>query len=269
MIVDFHTHVFPDKIAKSTIEYLADLGQIPPFSDGTINGLLEKMEDAGVDISIVLPVMTNPKQFDTVNSFAAEINKEFADKKRRLISFAGIHPDCEAIEEKMEFIRKSGFIGVKIHPDYQHTYIDDDRYVRIIKAAKDNDLVLITHAGVDAGYRNCPVRCTPDRVINLIRQIPYGKFVLAHFGAHKMDDQVIEKLCGEDLYFDTSYVLRFITKEHFNKVVSLHGEDKILFGSDSPWSPINVDVEIINSFVENENTRKKIFSENAIKLLGI
>ena len=40
MIIDFHTHVFPDKIAKRT---LTALGQSPrdvmPYTDGTVNGI--------------------------------------------------------------------------------------------------------------------------------------------------------------------------------------------------------------------------------------
>lgn len=269
MIIDFHTHIFPDQIAESTIKHLTFLGDIPPFSDGTVNGLLEKMEIAGVDVSVVLPVITKPKQFDSVNRFAAEVNQEFKDKKRRLISFAGIHPDCEDIPGKMEFIRKSGFLGVKVHPDYQQTYFDDEKYVEIVRCAKENDLIVITHAGVDAGYRNCSVRCTPDRVVNLLDKVEHSKLVLAHMGGHLMYQDVMDKLCGRDIYLDTSYVLRTIGEENFKKILSLHGEDKILFASDSPWSPIHVDVELIKSFVPNEQTQKKIFSENAIKLLGL
>ena len=40
MIIDFHTHMFPDKIAKGTIEFLQNICQIRPFTDGTYHGLL-------------------------------------------------------------------------------------------------------------------------------------------------------------------------------------------------------------------------------------
>ena len=130
MIIDFHTHVFPDKIAKRTIDLLSEKGSMTPYSDGTVDGLIAEMEKAGVDVSVTLPVMTSPTQFDSINRYAAEINEIFCDKERRLISFAGIHPLCEDIDEKMCFIKKSGFLGVKIHPDYQGTYIDDEGYVK-------------------------------------------------------------------------------------------------------------------------------------------
>ena len=35
MIIDFHTHMFPDKIADKTITFLAEVCQMPPQTDGT------------------------------------------------------------------------------------------------------------------------------------------------------------------------------------------------------------------------------------------
>ncbi|MBE6578091.1 MAG: metal-dependent hydrolase [Ruminococcaceae bacterium] len=268
MIIDFHTHIFPDKIAGKTIELLSEKGGIPPFSNGTVNGLIDKMEKADTDISITLPVLTSPSQFDSVNRFASGVNSAFSDKKRRLISFAGIHPACEDIEAKMAFIKENGFLGVKIHPDYQVTFIDDDGYVRIMQCAKEYDLIVVTHAGVDGAYRDT-VHCPPERTLNLLRKVPHSKLVLAHMGANEMFDEVLQKLCGEDIYLDTAYVLRFIGKDTFKKILEKHGEDRILFATDSPWSDIGGDVDIIKSFDLGSQTEQKIFCENAKKLLGI
>ncbi|MBR2874558.1 MAG: metal-dependent hydrolase, partial [Clostridia bacterium] len=95
MIIDFHTHVFPEKIAKSTISTLSQSAQIPAHYNGTKDGLLRSMEISGVDISVVLPVMTSPKQFESVNKFAKELNDEFEKTGKGLLSFGGIHPKCE------------------------------------------------------------------------------------------------------------------------------------------------------------------------------
>lgn len=269
MIIDFHAHIFPDKIAVKTIEYLAQKAQIPPFSDGTVDGLLTKMEEGNTDISVTLPVLTNPAQFDSVNRFASEINSAFVNKKRRLISFAGIHPKCEDIDGKMAWIKESGFLGVKLHPDYQDTFINDEGYIRILECAKDLDLIVVTHSGVDGGYRGLPVKCTPELAKQVIDKVHHSKFVLAHYGANEMFDQVFDLLCGEDVYFDTAYILRFVGEETFKKILVTHGEDRILFATDSPWSDIKGDVEIIKSFSLDKKTEEKIFSENAKKLLGI
>jgi predicted TIM-barrel fold metal-dependent hydrolase len=227
------------------------------------------MREAGVALSVTLPVLTSPAQFESVTRFAAELNRLYEKKSPRLLSFGGIHPDCEDIEGKMAYLRDNGFKGVKIHPDYQGVYIDDERYIRIVAAAKKEDLIVVTHAGVDTGFRGCPVRCTPDRALNLIRSVPYRNLVFAHLGGCEMQDEVLETLAGEDVYLDTAYVLRFTDKEYMKKLLLRHGEDRILFASDSPWSDIKTDVDILKGFSLGEKTEEKIFCENAKALLGI
>ncbi len=269
MIIDFHTHIFPDKIASKTIEYLIEKGGIPSFSNGSASGLINKMNEAGVDISVALPAMTSPQQFDSINRFAMEINEHYKNECKRIISFAGIHPDCESIEDKMRFIKDSGFIGVKIHPDYQGTYINDEKYVKILECAKEYDLVVVTHAGYDCGFKGEPIKCTPTLVKELIKRVPYSKLVLAHLGANEMTKEVINTLCGLDIYFDTAYVLRFTGENDFKEIIKRHGEDRILFATDSPWSDIKNDIETIKSFGLDKKTENKIFYENAKGLLGL
>ncbi len=268
MIIDFHTHIFPDKIAKQTIDLLSKKGGIPPFSDGSVDGLLRAMDEADTDLSVTLPVLTNPNSFESVNRFAAQVNERFENQSKRLISFGAIHPACEDIDGKMKWLKEHGFLGVKIHPDYQDTFINDDGYVRILECAKEYDLIVVTHAGFDAAYPDT-VHCPPALVRGLIRKVRHSKFVLAHCGGYEMWDEVLELLCGEDVYFDTAYVLRFIGEETFKKFLDRHGEDRILFGTDSPWSDMKRDVAILKSFSLGENTEEKLFERNAKKLLGI
>ena len=35
MIIDFHTHTFPDKMAEKTIAFLSEKGGIKPYREGT------------------------------------------------------------------------------------------------------------------------------------------------------------------------------------------------------------------------------------------
>ena len=269
MIIDFHTHIFPQKIASRTIEVLSEKGGIPPYTDGTQDSLIEKMEIAGTDISINLPVLTTPLQFDSVNKFAKEINECFKDADRKIISFAGIHPLCEQIDKKMKFIKESGFLGVKIHPDYQGAFITDEGYVKIVECAKEYDLIVVTHSGNDIAFRGTPTKCTPALAKDLIQKVHHKKMVFAHMGANELYEQVISTLAGEDVYFDTSFVLKTIEKETFVDILEKHGEDKMLFGSDSPWNDIKYDVEKIKSFALKKQTQDKLFYRNAEKLLGI
>ena len=74
-----------------------------------IDGLLSAMEKATADLSVCLPVMTKPTQFDSLNRFAIEINERFNGQKKGIISFGGIHPLCDNIPEKMKFLKDNGF----------------------------------------------------------------------------------------------------------------------------------------------------------------
>jgi len=75
MVIDFHTHVFPEKIAQKTIDFLAAKSNGKPWTNGTVDELLEHMKSSKVDLSVALPVLTKPSQFESVNDFAYRINE--------------------------------------------------------------------------------------------------------------------------------------------------------------------------------------------------
>lgn len=269
MLIDFHTHIFPDKIAAKTIDALASRSNSVPFTDGTEQGLIKHMENAGADICINLPVLTKPEQFDSVLEFADAINHRYLNAERRIISFAGMHPDCNDIQGKMREIRRRGIKGVKIHPDYQETFIDDERYYKILKAAEDNDLIVVTHSGVDNGYTDKPVRCPPELVAKILSKIDYDKIVLGHYGGHKLWEKVLDLLVDFNVYFDTAFTFYKIDKELFFRILYAHGADKILFATDCPWSDITKDKETFLSYVLDAEIRDKILYKNALKLLNL
>ena len=269
MVVDFHTHVFPDKIAKKTIEYLAEKGGNKPHSDGTVLGLYNALEKGAIDIAVALPVLTRPEQFESVLNFVTTVNEEFSNKDKKIISFGGIHPACDDIKGKLKRVKDAGLKGVKIHPDYQNTFIDDDGYIEILKCAQDLDLIVVTHAGIDCGYRECTIKCPPSLTKKVIDKVNHEKFVLAHLGGSEMVGDVLKYLAGEKVYFDTAYVLKLLKKEDFLSVLDKHGDDRILFASDFPWSSMDGDVEILKYFVEDKDTQDKILYKNALSLLGL
>lgn len=183
MIIDFHTHIFPDTLAVKTIPMLAQRSHTQPHTDGTAAGLLGHMEESGVDVSVVLPVVTAPRQFDSINRFAAQINEQESKKSSgpRLLSFGGIHPDNDNPKALLRQLKEQGFLGIKLHPDYQGVFINDIRNLRILEAAAELDLIVTIHAGVDIGLPE-PVHCPPDKMREVFKQIPYSKIVLAHTG---------------------------------------------------------------------------------------
>lgn len=264
MILDFHTHTFPDKIAKASVERLSKCSGIMPHTDGTAEGLRCSMEESGVDLSVILPVVTRPSQFETVNKVAAEI----CETGGGLLSFGGIHPDCSDVGQKMREIRTLGLKGIKIHPAYQEVYMDDIRYLRILDAAAEQGLIISVHAGVDIGLP-APVYAGVERILHAIRETKPEKLVLAHLGGWKEWDAVEEMIAGENVYLDTAFLEDYISDDQLLRIIRKHGAEKILFGTDCPWSGQKESAERLERLQLTEEEKKLIFSGNAEKLLGL
>lgn len=268
MIIDFHTHAFPEKIAERTVAALGRAAGMTPLTDGTVKGLREKLTVSGVDVGVILPVVTKPEQFASINRFAASINEE----DDGLISFGGIHPNDETPEKHVAEIKALGLRGLKIHPDYQGTYIDDEKYVRIIGKAVELGLITVIHAGVDVGFRDHPVRCTPERAAKLIDLISDGNtefpIVFAHGGGYEMHRDVIKYLAGRKVYIDLSMTHKISAKEEIEELIHMHGAERVLFGTDCPWGDPKETADFVMALDITDEDKELIFHKNAKRILG-
>ena len=262
MIIDFHTHIFPDKIAGRTLDYLSDIFGASPFADGTHTGLCDSMKKAEVDVSVSLPAVTKVSQVESINRFAS------AFTEGAVISFGGIHPECENYKEILKEIKNLGLKGIKLHPDYQDTYFNDIRYKRIISYATELGLIISVHAGQDP---KCPdnIHCTPTMAEEVLNEVEPEKLVLAHMGGNELWSEVEERLVGRNVYFDTGVILDRMPQEQFLRMVREHGADRIVFGTDSPWADQKKFVEILKEMPLEEEERNQIFAGTAVKLLGL
>lgn len=276
MIIDFHTHVYPNAMAERIMAALGSVPGVQGHTDGTLSGLLNSMALAGVDKSVILPVNTRKGQFDSITKFALLINRNHPN----LISFGGIHPDDDDPEEKLTYLKELGFKGIKIHPDYTETFIDDERYIRIVTAAWELGLLVITHAGQDPAYP--VIHCPPDRARTLIDTVddltgfdePF--MIFAHLGGNRLLHDVEQYLVGQNCYIDISCSFSDLgnfsdaADEDIVRVIRHHGADKILFATDSPWNDQKAYVERFKALKGLSDAEKDmILGGNAQKLLRI
>lgn len=266
MLIDIHTHIFPEKIAAKTIEVLKSgirkiQGEDYPVknhTDATVSGLSASMAISGVDMSFVMPIATKPTQFESINKFAIEVTRN------NIISFGSLHPMMENPIKALEEIHKMGIRGIKLHPEFQNFYIDGKESVEIIKRAHELDMWVMLHTGADIGLPP-PVHCTPDMLKNLLNYVPGNKIIAAHMGGWQMWEEVYEILCGTPIYMDTAFVADFLSPELFIKMAEKHGSDKIFFGSDSPWEDPAHTLRYINSLPLEESDKEKIKYKNALR----
>lgn len=268
MVIDFHTHIFPEKIAAKTVKALANRSGLTPFTTGDVFDLQREMTKSGTDISIALPVVTSPEQFSSITRFAAYINENFSGGDRKVISFGGIHPADADYKAHLRELKSLGFAGIKLHPDYQDTFIEDMRYYHIIEEASNLDMIVSVHAGIDIGMPY-PVHCPVDQSLSLIKEVRPTKLVLAHLGGWKMWEDVYEKLCGENVWFDTAVAFGVCDDNLFEKIVHAHGANKILFATDSPWSGQAESLAYLEKLALSAEEKEWIRYKSAKKLLNL
>lgn len=264
LVIDIHTHVFPDNIASRAIATLLKNSEVPfkPVHDGTLAGLLKNMDDWNIDISVVQPVLTKGSQVLRINEHAREICSD------RIISFGAIDPHSNDYKSHIDYAVELGLKGLKFHAEYQNFIVDDEKMLDIYYYALSKNLILLHHAGFDPGFKP-PFKSSPQQFANIIDSMQGGVMIAAHFGGHAQWDDVEKYLVGRDIYFDTSMGFEYFSHEQFVRIVKMHGSKKVLFGSDSPWSNANTEIDLLNALPLSQQEKEDILFGNAKRLLNI
>ena len=280
MIIDMHTHIFPDEISAAVIEKLSRVSRTPAFTDGTLHGLKKSMDEAQVDLSVILPVATLTRQVEKINSSAAALNEKFFGEG--IFSFGCIHPELSGYREELSRVKNFELKGIKLHPVYQDTNLDDVKFLRILDRAAELDLIVVTHAGLDIGFPGV-IRCSPQMIKHVVDEIGEFKFVLAHMGGWKNWSEVLKLLPDKKVFLDTAFStekiiprkdfswdereLKLLDAAQFMTFVKVFGAEKILFGTDSPWTSQKISRAFIENLPLSTEDRDKILGLNAQKLL--
>lgn len=283
MIIDVHTHTFPDKIAAHALEVLSHNSHTRPFSDGTVSGLRASMREAGITCSVIQPVATKPEQVRRINDTAIAVNAQ--GESAGVISFGGIHPAFADWDAELERIREAGILGVKIHPVYQGVAADDERCVRILKLCGELGLVVMMHAGYDIGFPGDD-SALPARIARALDMAGSVRVILAHMGGWRCWDEAVRMFAGrENVYVDSAFSLgKFVPNgdgyysggdecmmlrdDEFVRIVREFGSERVLFGTDSPWASQVECVRAVMSLGLADDETRNILHDNAASLLG-
>jgi len=282
LIIDFHTHIFPKKIAAHAIATIEIKASTPAYTDGSLDALRTSMKEADVDISVLLSVATNPLKISHMNDLQIA-GKEQNDPD--LIWFGCVHPYAENWKEELERIAAAGLKGIKLHPQYQGFTIDDPKAIRVLEKCGELGLIVVNHSGKEPAYPGV-LTSSPQQIRNALKQAGPVTFVGAHMGALQCWDETFD-MYGDlpNVYLETSWGLRHLTPgergyysqevmelmapETFVKLVRNFGADRVVFGSDLPWRGQKQTVDGIRSLPLTEEEKALIFHKNAEKLLNI
>ncbi len=260
-IIDFHTHAFPDGVAASAIPALEAEGGVAAVYDGTVGGLLASMDRAGVDASVLQPVATKPSQVRAINDWAASL------ASGRLIPFGAMHPNLEDPSSEIARMADLGLRGFKLHPEYQAFSPEDPRMDPIYDAARRHGLIVLFHAGVDISVPT--LRGTPAAFSAMLDGHPGLKVVLAHMGGFRMWAEVADALAGRDVWLDTAYTLGHLPDQEFVGLVRAHGADRVVFGSDGPWTDPASEIAHLRALPLSDGELENVLGANAERLLDL
>ena len=267
MIIDFHTHCFPDALAPRAMAVLmqnASSLSLRPNTDGTADGLLSRMKASGIDRAVVCNIATNARQMCKVNDFALET----LVSRPNLIPLGSLHPQGEHLEDELTRLANAGIRGIKIHPDYTTTEADSPDFDMIFALCEAKNVFVITHAGYDPVSPD-HLHCTPAMVRRIMDKFPRLKLVVAHGGGVSCEEDTLALLCGENVYLDTSLLtLRPDGQDIMRHIFLSHRPDRLLFATDTPWSDTAGEVAAIRRMSLPASLESKIFSENAAALLA-
>lgn len=272
MLIDVHTHTFPDAIAERALKKLVEkTGHlIEPSGNGTVRGLLDHMRRDGVDYAAVCPVATKPEQFEGIlkESLAIRDGKRGEEAQRHLIPFASVHPSDEARFDHLAQIAKSGIKGVKLHPYYQSFTLDAPAMLDYFRCCRDQGLVVQCHCGFDIGFPFDRV-CNPARVAHVVEAVPGLKLIAAHLGGWRDWEEGARLLTGKNVTLDTAVLAPDFGNDDARKILREHPADKLLFATDWPWLGFAEGVKYVRSAGLPSEKEQAIFSGNAAALLGI
>lgn len=259
MIIDIHTHAFPDALAPRAIAKL-ECGNTKAFTDGTVSGLLRSMDAAGIDRSVICSIATKADQFDPILKWSLEIASE------RIIPFASIHPADPRAVERVSLVKAAGLTGVKIHPYYQGFDLGDPSLIPFFEAVEKAGLVLVAHTGFDMAFPR-DRKGDSARILELLQRHPGLKFLATHFGAWSDWDDVEARLIGREVNMEISLTLELMESERVRRMILAHPADRIFFGSDSPWGNPCRTLALLRSLDLPQSLLENILFRNARRML--
>ena len=261
-VADIHAHVFPEKLADKAPASISAFygGMEVACHPATPQKLAFYEQEAGITRFVMSNSATTAHQVHSINDFLPQAVKNIPGA----IAFGSIFPGMDGAIEELERAKALGIRGLKVHPDFQKVPLDDPAGVPIYRRAAELGLPVLFHMGDDRYDYS-----TPERLMNLLRQVPDLQVIAAHFGGWRAWAHSYECPLPSCVLYDTSSTLPMIPRDMVLRMLDKFGPERFLFGTDFPmWSP----KEELARFLElrlDEDVNEKILYGNFMKLFDL
>jgi len=239
-IIDGHCHVGTDEKKKQDPEEL-----------------LSRMDKCNIDKAIICPV----DRFIAVlnkegNNYIANTVKRYSD---RFIGFATVNPWYrEKGEEELKRALDKGLSGIKLNPSLQGFILNSQIVYPIIKIAMERKIPIYFHTGT-------PIHSLPFQLCELASHFNEVNFIMGHTSAYDFWYDVIPVAIRQsNIWFETSIA----TVNTIGSLIKKIGASRVIFGSDSPVSCQQLELEKIKLIGLSQDEERKILGGNISDLLG-
>lgn len=263
-VVDAHTHIFPDGIAEKARDNVSKYYEAPMYTCGKVSELYRVRsgvyKNRSVTMQLVCSPAITPSQTESINTFISSV----CEKDDSLIGFGTLHRDNENYKAEIARMKTLGLKGIKFHPDFQKTNMDDPKLIEIYKEAARMKMPVLFHMG-DRVMKYS----TADKLRNVLDAVPGLTVIAAHMGGymHWKDSFDVIPVCDR-VYYDISSTMNFVSPEGVRKMLGKFGTDRVFFGSDFPiCNPID-ELKRLDEIGLNDIDRRRIEYYNFIDFLN-
>lgn len=243
---------------------------ISPLDDGTIRAerLIADMDQSGVDKALCWLQPPYMREIDSSLKYVYEATKTYPD---RLLGFGWTDPHFgkqKAIEAARRCVEEYGFYGVKMNGAQNSYYIDDEEIsFPIIDEIAKMGTILALHIGADAYDFTHPYRME-----KIAQRYPEMPILVAHMGGAGLPN--LAKPCIEVAKRNKNVYLigSSIGWNYVIQAIRELGADRILFGSDTPFSNMHADLNAYRAFLSDHFTEeegKLVLGGNVERLFGL
>lgn len=238
MIIDSHAHV----------------QRVSGYWDSPPGRILKLMKEAGIDKTIIMPYSDDP----SLLQYTRDCFEKFPDK---LIGYARLDPSMG--EKAVELLRKSvrdwGFRGLKLHPVGNLIHPAHPSSLSLIREAARLKVPTLFHCGDED-------LTLPFQIAAAAEKVPEATIILGHMGGYfHTRDAILAAKKHKNIYLETSAMPY---PEEITRAVNILGAERILFASDGPGCPPDLELKKVKLADLNPEDEKMVLGRNIERILG-
>ena len=278
MIIDCHTHIFPEEIRKGREAFckrdkgFSSIYDQPKAKMVGVEDLIGAMDESRIDRSVICGFpWSEPDLCSFHNQYLLEAASRYPNRLIAFVILLFSNPDWS--ERELGRAIENGAKGVGEVAFYREEMSSQDiRSMKPVLARMEkHGIPLLLHTNETIGHSYPGKGKTPlERFYELILSFPNLRIILGHWGGglpfYELMPEVAKGMTN--VYYDTAASPFIYSKKIYAIASQIVGVEKILFGTDFPLIPAKRYFKELEECGLSKQDQKKIIGLNFSKMIG-